>query len=67
MSIVIGWWAIPAIITIGLYAAAFSLTPAPRSTGSFMPDIGAGILGLVFFGAATITSLVAWLIWALLR
>lgn len=58
MTITIGWWAIPAIISIA--TVIFGLWPS-RSQGYV-----AGIAGAFQFMACVIVSLTAWLVWALL-
>jgi len=58
MSILLGWWLVPALIT-----AAWFLWVTLRKTDS---GIGAGIDGLLFF-AGLVPVLIAWLIWALLN
>lgn len=61
MSIAIGWWAIPAFVTIAALYVAFREQPA--SSGN---DYGAGaVIGAMFIMLALIVSLIAWLIWAL--
>lgn len=62
MSITIGWWAIPAFVTIA--AVYIALREAPTSSGN---DYGASaFIGVVMMMAALIISLIAWLIWAIL-
>jgi cytochrome c-type biogenesis protein CcmH/NrfG len=61
VSITIGWWAIPAFVTIA--AVYIALREAPTSSGR---DYGASaFIGVVMMMAALIVSLVAWLIWAI--
>ena len=61
MTLTIGWWAVPAFITIAALYMALREQPAP--TGR---DYGAGgVIGLMFVMAALVVSLIAWLIWAL--
>lgn len=62
MSITIGWWAIPAFVTIA--AVYIALREAPTSSGS---DYGASaFIAVVMMMAALIVSLIAWLVWAIL-
>lgn len=58
MTITIGWWAIPAIITIATIIFAFW---PQRPTG-----YGGDIAGAFQMMASIIVSLVAWLVWSLL-
>lgn len=61
----IGSWAIPALVTIGVFGwliIAGIRAPAPGGYAS----IGDGIVGMFFAAAATIVSLIAWLVWAVL-
>lgn len=58
MTITVGWWAVPALITMGTFV--YALWPV-RPTG-----YGADIVGAVSLMAAVIVSLVAWLSWSLL-
>ncbi|MFP5434623.1 MAG: hypothetical protein ACLGIM_16120 [Alphaproteobacteria bacterium] len=58
MTITIGWWAIPAIITIA--TIIFALWP---SRSDFY---GSDITGAFQLMACIIVSLVAWVIWSLL-
>lgn len=61
MEITVGWWAVPAFITIA--AVFIAVREAPVSSGR---DYGAGaFIGLAMMMAALIVSLIAWLIWAL--
>lgn len=57
MTITIGWWAIPTLITMG----AFVYGVMPVRPGGYGADIAAAISML----AAMIITLAAWLIWAL--
>lgn len=62
MSITIGWWAIPAFVTIA--AVYIALREAPNSSGL---EYGASaFIRVVMMMAALIVSLIAWLIWAIL-
>jgi uncharacterized membrane protein len=62
MTVTIGWWAVPAFITIA--AIYVAIREAPTSSGR---DYGASaFIALAMLMAALIVSLVAWLIWALL-
>ncbi len=61
MTLHIGWWAIPAVISAISLGSVLLPDPAPRGYG----DLGNGILGMFHLLVAVIVSLLAWLIWAL--
>lgn len=59
MTFTVGTWAIPTILTIGVWAWALCHRP---ERGHYFPDIFTPL----FYGAiAATTSLGSWLIWAL--
>lgn len=60
MEIIIGSWAIPALITTGSFVAAFWAIPEGRGDYNFSPLIGCATVPL-----AGCVSLAAWLVWAL--
>lgn len=64
MTISVGWWALPTVITLAAFAVAFWRIPAPQPS-SYFPDTGPVIQGFIYFALATIASLAAWLMWAL--
>lgn len=57
MSITIGWWAIPALITLAALIWAFW----PQDRHSF----GSAVVGAIQLMAACIVSLISWLVWSL--
>lgn len=61
MTFTIGSWVIPAFITLIAYLCAIGSTP-DRGGGYF--DFG-GFVVMFYLGVATIVSLIAWLVWAL--
>ena len=64
MTITVGTWVVPLIVTI------FSLTVAVYSTPQGRGDygyIGAGLVGVIYLAGAVILSLIAWLIWAVVK
>ncbi len=62
MTVTIGWWALPAFVTVASIYFALRESPEPRGK-----DYGAGaVIGALFLAGALIVSLVAWLIWALI-
>lgn len=62
MTITLGWWALPAAITILSIGSAFLPDSSPRGYG----DLGSGIVGMFHLLIAVIVSLAAWLLWAVL-
>lgn len=58
MTITIGWWLVPLIITLIAFGWCFA-----RDSGGGYANIG----GFMDFVAALIVSLVAWLAWSLFR
>lgn len=65
VDITIGWWAVPLALTFAAYAVAIVKIPSAKPSAYF-PDMGPAIIGFVNLACATIASLVAWLIWAVL-
>jgi len=63
MTITIGWWIIPAVMTLA--TVVFGFMPLPRATGN--ASMGNAVVGLVQLLCAIAVTLIAWLIWALLR
>lgn len=60
-TIDLGWWLAPLAVTVLAFGwASFMHRPSPN------PSYGDGVVGVFFFGAALIVSLVAWLVWAAL-
>lgn len=59
MTIIIGWWAIPAIITVFSFGWVFA-------TGANDTSLGGAIASSIMLLIACIISLIAWLIWAVL-
>lgn len=64
-TITFGWWLFPAAITCVAYAVALWSIPAPRPS-SYFPDFGPAIQGFIYLSLATMVSLAAWLVWALM-
>lgn len=65
VSLGLGWWVVPLAINVAVFAAAIWKIPPAEPKGYF-PDFGPAIIGLINIACATIASLVAWLIWAVL-
>lgn len=64
-TIELGWWLVPVGATIAAFICAYALSPK-RKPPTGLGSLGDGVVDLVLFGAATILSLTAWLIWAVL-
>lgn len=64
VTIHLGWWLAPAVVTAVAFVAAFVFIPKPQ--GGLFPDFGAAFICLMNLALAAIGSLLAWLIWALL-
>lgn len=62
VTLTFGWWLLPLVITV--LAISFALFLSQRKGGQ--DDLAGGIVSLIFFCFATIISLLAWLIWAVL-
>jgi hypothetical protein len=65
IAIHLGWWAAPLVVTL----MAFGLAAWSSRDDGYRGDyaaVGAGVVGLMMYGAATIVSLLAWLAWAVL-
>lgn len=54
-------WIFPAVLTV----IAFLIATAALPGYSYFRDIGPSVLGATYYPFATILSLVAWLVWAL--
>jgi len=64
ISITLGWWLLPLVVTVVSFAWALPFREDEKPTGSMFDGL-AGI-GMLFRAAgAAIGSLFAWLIWAL--
>ncbi len=64
-TITFGWWLAPLAVTVGAFVAAHLANPT-RTPPTGYGSIGDGLVALVEFGFATIVSLIAWLVWAVL-
>lgn len=64
-TITMGWWLVPLAITVATFGgfAVWSISQPPASG---YDSIGAGIAAAMVFLLATVVSLVAWLVWAVL-
>lgn len=65
MTITIGLWAFPVLMTLALLAWAF-LSPMPASRGGAF-DFDGLFSSLLRATVVLVGTLVAWLVWALLR
>lgn len=59
MTIVLGWWALPALLTVA--AATWALWPEAPSYGDY--NFGGVFMDLMKLCAAVIAVLVAWLVY----
>lgn len=68
LSLTIGWWIVPVVITLVSYLVAYLATPSRTCSYDWygFGTLFDGIIILFGLLAATIVSLVAWLVWALL-
>ena len=64
MTITIGWWAIPAAMTIALIVWGF--LPS-KSTAQGYSAAGQATVDAIYMLAGLVACLTAWLIWAMLR
>ena len=61
-SITLGWWLVPAIVTVCAFGA-FALWEADQKPAGDYGRIGAAMVALIMFGGAVVVALVAWLIY----
>lgn len=59
-TVALGWWLLPAAVTVGAWLWYFSRPPAPPSSWDFG---GKAVDALVHGGVALMLSLVAWLLY----
>lgn len=64
MTINIGWWLIPLLVTVVSFTVAVRKAPQDQR-GGYVPDVISPMLGAALLLIAAIVSLFAWLIWAL--
>lgn len=64
VTLTLGWWLIPALVTVLACAWAWSMVSSRPSGGSY--DFGAAIAFMICFPIASTVSLAAWLIYAVL-
>ena len=64
IDVFFGFWLIPFAITVGVYTWAL-MTPGYHFSLRNYQDIGIDFLPTLRLGLATIVSLAAWLVWAL--
>ena len=63
-SVSLGWWLLPALVTIAAFG--WSTHRQDRSPSGDYGKIGQGIGNAVLHGIALIVSLIAWLVWSIL-
>lgn len=62
LTISLGWWLVPAVVTIIAFGVAYRTFASDLDRGGFM----AGLVGCFALPIAGCVSLAAWLLWALL-
>lgn len=65
MTVTIGWWAIPLLITLALFGWARFPRPDEDRSGDY--DFAFWLPAAARYAAAIVGSLLAWLIWSLAR
>lgn len=66
LEITLGWWLVPAAITVLAFAYA-AIRDAQENPNGNYGTYGSGAIYTAFvFGGALIVSLIAWLVWSLL-
>lgn len=65
VTLTLGWWLVPLLFTVVAFSLSAFVARDDGHHGDYSAVAGA-LVSVVLFGAATIISLVAWLIWALL-
>ena len=68
MTIVLGWWLIPLLVTLVSFGLAWWLSVTPGTEFDSLSFIPFGLMidivyGVFCFGGATIISLIAWVIY----
>ena len=66
ITITIGWWLLPAAVTIASLLWAIPMRSDERPTGSMFDGLGYPIGVLIRLPVAGMASLASWFIWALL-
>ncbi|MFG1465278.1 hypothetical protein V5F77_20550 [Xanthobacter sp. DSM 24535] len=71
ISISLGWWLLPAIITVASYASALVLSArsasrTPRGGNYNFGSMWDAMLAVVLLLIATVISMAAWLAWVLI-
>lgn len=64
LTIEISWWIVPALVTLSAFIWAYGQAGLPESEGHAAAL--EMVVCLLYYGAAVIASLVAWLAWAVL-
>jgi hypothetical protein len=67
ITISLGWWLAPALITALAVAWALAPRDAERPTGGMLGDFGQVLGLLIRVPTACAVALAAWLIWSLMR
>lgn len=61
-----GWWLAPFMVTLASFGWAMFINRDNQPGGDYAA-LGGAMVTLFIYGIATIVSLIAWLIWAVLR
>lgn len=67
MTLFIGTWIVPLLVTVAAFGYAAWLTRADGPSYGGYAAIGDAIIGAFRFGTALIITLFAWFIWAMVR
>jgi len=65
MTITIGWWLLPLLVTVASFAWAIPMRKHERPTGGMFDGLGY-VLGAIRTLVALVVSLAAWLFWSLI-
>lgn len=68
ITLSLGWWLAPAILSVVLLVGwrIFGVRMQPNNSSMF-PDAGGALMELCGYLVAALLSVIAWLIWAVLR
>lgn len=64
LTIEISWWIVPLVATLTAFIWAWTQTSEPDSTAAL--NLIGPVVFLLYYGLATIVSLIAWLAWAVI-
>lgn len=66
MTITLGWWLLPAFVSVAGFIAAFLMCHDDHSGGGFL-DLSGFFHMVTWLVVFVVPSLIAWLIWSLLK